>query len=226
MRPRGRAAVLAAVALEIAVCGLTACRQSAFETDMAVAVEPTAMAMPDTLFQSGDLAFRCGRGAASDLVLLCEDEPVYSHVGLLVYTTDGWRIVHAAPGETDTRGRYDRVVAEPPADFWQGQRCRSGGVYRLPLTEFQRETLNTEAIRLSAEGRPFDHRFDGHDTAAFYCTELICFLYGKIGIDPSQGRRTRDRLIPFTPPVILPGHLLSHPDLQTIWRFPEKDGDD
>ncbi len=226
MRPRGLAAVLATAALWVAVCGLTACRRAAIEAETGASAELMATAIPDTLFQCGDLVFRRGRSAASDLVLLCEDEPVYSHVGLLAYTDDGWRVVHAAPDEADERGRYDRVMAEPPADFWQPQRCRAGGVYRLPLTKAERALLNTEALRLAAEGRPFDHRFDGLDTTAFYCTELICFLYGQIGLDPSQGRRTRDRLMPFTPPLILPGHLLAHPDLQTIWRFPETYGGD
>ena len=220
MRHR-RTAVLAAVALGLAAGGLTACRQAAVETETEADAGLTALAMPDTLFRSGDLVFRRGRSAASDLVLLCEDQPVYSHVGLLAYTPDGWRVVHAAPGEADARGDYDRVVAEPPAVFWQAQRCSAGGLYRLPLTEAERERLNTEALLLAAEGRPFDHRFDEHDTTALYCTELICFLFGKIGLDPSQGRRTRDRLLPFTPPLILPGHLLAHPDLQTVWRFPK-----
>ncbi|MDE7103507.1 MAG: hypothetical protein K2O46_04555 [Bacteroidales bacterium] len=220
MRTRGRA-VLAVAALWLAAGGLTACRRAAVETETEAVAGFTALAVPDTLFQCGDLVFRRGRSAASDLVLLCEDEPVYSHVGLLAHTPDGWRVVHAAPDEAEARGRYDRVVAEPPADFWLPQRCRAGGVYRLPLTEAERELLNTEALRLAADGRPFDHRFDERDTAAFYCTELICFLYTRIGLDPSQGRRTRDRLIPFTPPLILPGHLLACPDLQTIWRFPE-----
>lgn len=218
--------ILTAVALWWAVGGLTACRRAAVEAETAAVAVSAVEAMPDSLFLSGDLVFRRGCSAASDLVLLCEDEPVYSHIGLLVYTPDGWRVVHAAPDEADARGRYDRVMAEPPADFWQPQRCRAGGVYRLPLTGAERERLATEALRLAAEGRPFDHRFDEHDTTAFYCTELICFLYGKIGLEPSQGRRTRDHLIPFSPPLILPGHLLAHPDLQTIWRFPETYGGD
>ncbi|MDE5703689.1 MAG: hypothetical protein K2H70_02575 [Bacteroidales bacterium] len=186
-----------------------------------VSAEPTAFAGPDTLWRNGDLVFRCGRSVASDLVLLCEDEPTYSHVGLLARGQDGgWLVVHAAPDEADERGRYDKVMAEPPADFFRPARCRAGGVYRLPVSDTEAARLAAEALRQAGEGRPFDHRFDERDTTAFYCTELIHFLFGKIGIDPTQGRRTRDGLIPFTPPLILPGHLLAHPDLRTVWRFP------
>lgn len=193
----------------------------------AASAEPTAFAGPDTLWRNGDLVFRCGRSVASDLVLLCENEPTYSHVGLLARGQDGgWLVVHAAPDEADERGRYDKVMAEPPADFFRPARCRAGGVYRLPVSDTEAARLAAEALRQAGEGRPFDHRFDERDTTAFYCTELIHFLFGKIGIDPTQGRRTRDGLIPFTPPLILPGHLLAHPDLRTVWRFPETNGGD
>lgn len=187
-----------------------------------VSAEPASVFVwPDTLFQEGDLVFRRGRSVSSDLVLLCEKEPTYSHVGLLIRGNDGsWLIVHAAPDEADERGRYDKVMAEPPADFFRPSRCRAGGVFRLPVSATEAAALAAEARRQAGEGRPFDHRFDEKDTTAFYCTELIQFLFGKIGLDPSQGRRTRDGLIPFSPPLILPGHLLAHPDLRAVWRFP------
>lgn len=204
--------------------------QTAAATDVPTAtvagVWPT---YPDSLFREGDLVFRRGRGVSSEMVLLCEDEPIYSHVGLLIRTDDatetepdfdGWIVVHAAPDERGEPGRYDRVMAEPLSDFWRHDRCRAGGVYRFPLDGQATARLTAEARRLAAEGRPFDHRFDERDTTAFYCTELIHFLFAKTGFDATQGRRTRDRQVPFAPPLILPGHLLAHPDLRPVWCFP------
>ncbi|MDE7150097.1 MAG: hypothetical protein K2O01_06800, partial [Bacteroidales bacterium] len=98
-------------------------------------------ACPDTLFRSGDLVFRRGRSVSSDMVLLCEDKPTYSHVGLLVRTDSGWLVVHAAPDEADERGRYNRVTAETPYDYWQARRCRAAGVFRLPLSAAEAERL-------------------------------------------------------------------------------------
>ena len=51
----------------------------------------------DTLsLHDGDLIFREGRSTESQVVTSL-DSGSYSHVGIILHTKDGWRVIHAVP---------------------------------------------------------------------------------------------------------------------------------
>lgn len=63
----------------------------------------------------------------------------------------------------------------------------------------------------------FDSQFDFEDTTAFYCTELVCFLYQQaLHIDLSEGRRHN---LPLFPELVFCSDILQNPKLETVFRY-------
>lgn len=81
--------------------------------------------------REGDLAFRCGRGVFSRAVMSAEEEPLYSHVGVLVKEEGTWKVVHAVPGESEFSGDFDRVKAEALDGFFR-RTALSGEAWSTP----------------------------------------------------------------------------------------------
>lgn len=174
---------------------------------------------PTLLFQNGDLVFRCGLGFSSNAILMCEDDPMYSHVGVLVKQGKNCFVVHAAPNEHNGNGKYDKVMREPLSDFWHSKRCSKGGAYRVGISADTLKKITDEALILASEKRPFDHKLSLSDTNAIYCTELIYILFKKHDIDITQGKRLHSSALPFYEDLILPGHILLFQKLKTIYTF-------
>ena len=174
--------------------------------------------LPDgQILQSGDLVFREGRSLESHTVIFADSGSVYSHVGLVLWTTDGWQVLHAVPNERNSENEKDSVKLEPIGVFFRSDRAIHGAIYRLPIETEDSMKLLRKGLMLYQRHPLFDGNFDDCDSNAFYCTELVWFIYlSETGIDLSQGRRHK---VPLFPPLIFCSDLLTYPELEKIYEF-------
>lgn len=182
-------------------------------------VTPIEYVMPDTVqLRSGDLLFRKGVSRESRAVTTMDRKSDYTHVGMVVWTDDGWRVLHAVPNERATEQEEDSVKLEPVGLFFRSDRAVKGGVFRYPLTPSDTLRLQQRGLALYHTRHPlFDGTFDEHDTVAFYCTELVCFLYRQeLGVDLSEGRRHR---LPLYPDLIFCSDVFQNPRLEEVFTF-------
>lgn len=180
--------------------------------------EAVLFQVPDGLtLHSGDLVFRKGQSIESHAVTIADSGNVYSHVGIVLWTTDGWKVLHAVPNERNSHNEKDSVKLEPIGVFFRSDRSVHGAVYRLPVTGEDTLKLLRKGLMLYQRHPLFDGDFDDHDSTAFYCTELVWFIYRQeTGIDLSQGRRHK---MPLFPPMIFCSDLLNYPKIEKIHEF-------
>lgn len=181
-------------------------------------VTPVEYVLPDTVqLQSGDLAFRTGISKESRAVTTLDRNSIYTHVGMVVWTDDGWRVLHAVPNERASKQEEDSVKLEPIGTFFRSDRAEKGGICRYPLTPKDTQQLREHALALYARHPLFDNLFDVQDTIAFYCTELVYFLYlQELQIDLSEGRRHN---LPLYPDLIFCTDVSRNSKLQEVWSF-------
>lgn len=181
-------------------------------------VTPVEYVLPDTVqLQSGDLAFRTGISKESRAVTTLDRNSIYTHVGMVVWTDDGWRVLHAVPNERASKQEEDSVKLEPIGTFFRSDRAEKGGIYRYPLTPKDTQQLREHALALYARHPLFDNLFDVQDTIAFYCTELVYFLYlQELQTDLSEGRRHN---LPLYPDLIFCTDVSRNSKLQEVWSF-------
>lgn len=167
----------------------------------------------------GDLLFRRGIGVLGRAVVATDDEGRFSHVGIAVKCNEQWCAIHAVPDEPDFEGDVNRVKCEPIESFFDEFRAGNGAVYRLSATSEQIATACANALRLSAERRPFDHDYNLDDTTALYCTELVDYVFGLGGVSMSEGRRTHVNFPSMTGDYIMPSDLTKNNRLNPIYSF-------
>ena len=175
--------------------------------------------LPDTVrLQSGDLAFRTGISKESRTVSTLDRSSLYTHVGMVVWNGDGWYVLHAVPSERATKQEEDSVKLEPIGTFFRSDRAVKGGVYRYPITPADTLALFHRGFALYHDRHPlFDNLFDAEDSTAFYCTELVCFLYQQVaGIDLSEGRRHN---LPLYPNLIFCSDVFQNNSLEEVFAF-------
>ena len=175
--------------------------------------------MPDTVkLQSGDLVFREGISKESRAVTTLDRSSQYTHVGMVVYNCGRWYVLHAVPNERATKNEEDSVKLEPIGTFFRSDRAVSGGVYRYSVTQDDTLELLHRGLGLYYGRHPlFDNYFDAQDTTAFYCTELVYFLYQQVlGVDLSEGRRHN---LPLYPNLIFCSDVFKNPQLEEVYRF-------
>lgn len=159
----------------------------------------------------GDLAFRCGRGLFSRVVTATEDDGLYSHVGIVVREEGKWKIVHAVPGERDSRGDFDRVKMDDLEVFFGSDRANRGCIVHTGLTEADKvRSICMEAIGLAHDSVLFDNDYDLEDSTMVYCSEMVWLLYKHAGIDLTEGRRRYINVIHVSGDVILPEHIFRY----------------
>ena len=172
--------------------------------------------IPDTLeVHTGDIAFRTGESMVSRSVTSVDTAGVYSHVGMVIWHDHQWCVLHAVPNERATKTEKDSVKMEPIGVFFRSDRAVQGCICRLPLAPEDTLKLLKKGEAIYSRKLLFDKSFDDQDTAAFYCSELVWFLYQQIGLDLTQGRRHR---LPFFPPLIFCSDLHSYPGLHEIYH--------
>lgn len=180
---------------------------------------PVEYVLPDSVqLQSGDLAFRKGISTESRAVTTLDHNSQYTHVGMVVNIGGEWRVLHAVPSERATEQEEDSVKLEPIGTFFRSDRAEMGGVFRYPLTPEDTLGLLRRGMALYYDRHPlFDNLFDVQDTNAFYCTELVCFLYQQVaGVDLSEGRRHN---LPLYPNLIFCSDVFQNQRLEEIFTF-------
>ncbi len=168
----------------------------------------------ESVVQEGDLVFRRGQGLTSRAVLAADRHSVYSHTGIVVRDSAGWRVVHAVPGEEGG----DRVKMEPLAVFFRPERALKGAVMRSGDAQAARKAA-AQAVELFRRNISFDHDYDLADTSRMYCTELIHHVFVRQGIDLTDGRRSRIDLPGFRGEYILPGDLQNSIYIELIHEY-------
>ena len=167
--------------------------------------------------KSGDLVFRTGRSVVSHTVTLTDQNSVYSHVGMLLWTGDRWQVLHAVPNEREAENEKDSVKLEDISVFFRSDRASQGGIFRIPIADDDTLKILQKGLNLYRQQMLFDNAFDDQDSSAFYCTELIWFIYKtELDVDLSQGRRHK---VPLFPPLIFCSDLLTYPELEKIYEF-------
>ena len=175
--------------------------------------------IPIEKLQAGDIAFRRGESIASEVVVYNDIDGRYSHVGLVVETDSGKRIVHSVPGETTTPESIDIIQIDRIEQYFAPKVSVRGEIRRMNLDSAQRNTLNQLALKKIDEKVPFDHNYDLLDTTKLYCTELIQLLYKNIGIDLAQGRITPINVPGLSNDYIMPSDIYNNNNLTTIFIY-------
>ena len=171
----------------------------------------------ESILQEGDLAFRRGYSVASRMVLAADRSGNYSHTGIIVYDSTGWKVIHAVPAETDDEYPEERIKKETLAQFYAPDRSKEGAIFRLDTTLQIKEIVAGKTKELFERRLLFDHDYDLEDSTKIYCTELLYFAYRAAGIDLTEGRRTS--FPGFKNPFILPQDIIKNELLKEIFTY-------
>lgn len=174
--------------------------------------------MPDTLvLHTGDLAFRTGESMVSKSVTSVDTAGVYSHVGMVIWYENQWCVLHAVPNERATKQEKDSVKMEPIGVFFRSDRAVQGCICRLPLAPEDTLRLWQEGQSVYSRKLLFDKAFDDKDSMAFYCSELVWFIYKQaLGVDLTQGCRHN---LPLFPPLIFCSDIKTYPGMKEIFSL-------
>lgn len=171
---------------------------------------------PSVALHTGDMAFRTGRSIESKAVTSADQQSTYSHVGLIVWNHNQWQVLHCAPNESP-KGEIDKVKIEPLAMFYASDRASQGAIFRLPVADSDSSIILQRSLAISAQNAPFDNAFSDTDTTAYYCTELVWYIYKTaLHIDITEGKRHK---LPLFPPLIYCSDILAYPNLKKIYSF-------
>ena len=167
--------------------------------------------------EQGDLLFRRGTGVVGHIVTSIDNRGNYSHVGIAVIKEGAWHVVHAVPHEPEFDGDIDRVKCERLESFVGRYRNGIVGHYRVETDPKHRAVAAENALRLSTMLIPFDHDYNLEDSTAFYCTELVEYLYQLSDISLSEGRRTNVSFPSLSGEYIMPSDLTESTVLKPIY---------
>ena len=180
--------------------------------------------MPEgTELKPGDIVLRKGTGLMSRAVTIADGGSDYSHCGIVVDSCGKMMVVHAVPDEPDFDGDVDRVKMESPESFFSSIKASKGCILRYTDNAVALKSAEL-AAELYRRGMLFDNEYDDSDTTKMYCSQLVAFVYGKSGIDITNGIR-HDAALPgirFSH-VIYPSDFLRCSRLQKIGVFTGKD---
>lgn len=149
--------------------------------------QPTILKMPPSNWigqlRDGDIIFRRGKEAVSEVVLGLDPRSAFSHVGIVIFRAGEAWVAHAVPAEVE--GEANAVKLEPVSRFLAADRSSDMAVYRLHEApdHTSAKIAAREALRLAQANTPFDKAFDLDTPDKLYCTELIWHVFRKAGID-------------------------------------------
>lgn len=129
-------------------------------------------AKPDaSTLRSGDLIFRHGRGAISNMLMtFSRKDPKYSHSGIVSIENKKVFVYHAIGGEENVSNKLRK---DPLMVFCNPNDVHSFGIYRLDLNSFQLQEMDSMAKSYYKLGLEFDTKFDLATDEKMYCSEFV-----------------------------------------------------
>lgn len=168
--------------------------------------------------RDGDILFRRGKEAVSEVVLGLDPQSAFSHVGIVVIRTGEAWVVHMVPAEAE--GEDDAVKLEPVSRYLAADRSTGMAVYRLHelpdnSSASRLKIVVREALRLAQIGIPFDKAFNLDTQDRLYCTELVWQAFLKAGIDLAPNPPSK-RFLLWSGRYIPPSTLQVSPHLKRV----------
>jgi len=180
----------------------------------------SAIALPAEIsaqLQPGDLIFRIGDDWQSDAVRGVANtrqqrgDP-YSHVGMLVGSSEHWQVIHAVPAEKPDQ--LDGVVRDELEFYLAPERARGVAIYRVAADDAPR-AIAVEYVQ-ERLGTPF--RVVENDREGLYCTTLVWAAWQRAGVD--LGAPFQSLEVPFARgEYLLPHSLRTAPGLQLVFEY-------
>lgn len=150
---------------------LTACNNS--ETNTKKKVENNNIFIDSTLFQSGDIILKKGKGMISSQIANTLNEPIpFSHCGIFIKTDSGNMVVQSVAKEINGK---DGVQSAYFSELIKDIDYPHFYVVRLKNKELQK-LLEEGAKEKLLEKASFDYEFNHHDNSKIYCTELVYII--------------------------------------------------
>ncbi len=149
----------------------------------------------------GDLVFRAGHDMISQIVLSQSDDPIFSHVGILIKHQNTWFIVHSIP---KTSSSSSGVILEILDDFISPENALRVGFFRHK--NLKKDNLLLKEFLLQQIGKPFDSSFLLSDDSRYYCSELVLKALAKAGIQ-TMLELPGEKFILMEEPIILPDSI-------------------
>lgn len=170
------------------------------------------------LLHEGDLAFRRGNSFDSFAVVMADKQGAFSHVGIVVRAIDdSLYIVHAVPDESVDG--IDRLKCDLPSVFFAADKSSAGAILRLKKEAHIAHQAAKHALALYSRGVLFDHAYNYQDTTAFYCTELIDYVYSCAGVHLTNAPLQKLSLPFHTGYYRFPSDLINSGLLYTVFSF-------
>lgn len=180
---------------------------------------PSAKVIVDTTdLRNGDLLFRNGYGAESRFVTGVSNGD-YSHIAFAYRGEDGWKAVHAVPGESQNIHDKDFLKCEPIEDFYQQNRACSGAFARVDCTDSIALQALSFALDKVKRKFSFDHSYLLDDSNQYYCTELIYRAYLQAGINLADERRHEMPMPGTDGRFIFPSDILASPFIHKVRKL-------
>lgn len=141
--------------------------------------EKWSRAKPDISgLRSGDLIFRHGRGAISNMLMaMSQRESKYSHAGIIHKENEKVFVYHAIGGEENISNKLRK---DPLEVFCNPNDVHAFGIYRLDLDAGQLLELDSLAEMYYTSGLEFDTKFDLSTDAKMYCSEFVYKLISRV----------------------------------------------
>lgn len=170
----------------------------------------------DVCLLTGDLVLRSGTGADSRAITAADSGCPYSHIGMVVNIEGQPLVIHIVPDSSNAGS--DTVRLDCIEDFFHPRRATHGLICRVgKVDSARRRALEETSLSLHGKGLAFDRSFNTLDHSAFYCTELIWYIYKEAtGIDLTQSRR---HTLPLLPPLIFCSDITGYNDKELIYKF-------
>jgi hypothetical protein len=150
-------------------------REHETKTNINSTSNPLRISYPDSLFHSGDLIFRDGRGIISSTFRkLSLTDPKYSHAGIIHRENGKIFVYHMIGGEENKTNKMRKDLL---SDFCCPIQSNAFGVYRTDQNENEIDSLAGYYFSNHLE---FDTHFDLTTDDKMYCTELIYKILKKV----------------------------------------------
>ncbi len=182
--------------------------------------QPHSSVLIDTTeLRNGDLLFRNGNGGESRLITSISNGD-YSHIAMAYRDLEGWKAVHAVPGETENIKDTDYLKSEAIEDFYKYERANGGAIAKVNCHDSLANKALAFALDKVKRKFVFDHNYRLADTTEYYCTELIYQAYITVGINLADDRRHELPMPSTEGRFIFPSDILCSPHISSIKVLP------